>query len=152
MYYTHLIEEIYSRLPQGLVSLVAVLDWCRRYGLSGVLAVTLDGPLCRDTLPQALGQGRRPAIVTTDQGGQCTRQDGPPLWAHEGLRIGRDGCGRAFDKVFVERLWRTVQSAEVSCKDYTTIRKARQRLGASCTCSHHERWHQALSYQTPAAV
>jgi len=52
----------------------------------------------------------------------------------------------------VERLWRTVKYEEVYFKDYTTVREARQGLAQYCMFDNHERLHQALSYQTPAAV
>jgi putative transposase len=101
------------RLHQGFVSLVAVRDWCSRYGLSWGLSVTLDGQFCRDALTQALCQGKRPEIVNTDQGVQCTRKDFTQLLTHEGIRMSMDGRGRALDNVFVERLWRTVKYEEV---------------------------------------
>ena len=63
-----------------------------------------------------------------------------------------DGRGRALDHVFVERLWRTVTYEEVYLKDSTTVREARQGLGRYFAFSNHERFHQALGYQTPAAV
>jgi len=142
----------YIRLHQGFVSLVAVIDWFSRYVLSWALSVTLDGQFCRDALTQALCQGRRPEIFNTDQGVQFTSKDFTQLLAHEGIRISMDGRGRALDNVFVERLWRTVKYEEVYLKDYTTVREARQSLGEYFTFYNHERLHQALSYQTPAAV
>ena len=140
------------RLHQGCVYLVAVIDWFSRYVLSWALSVTLDGQFCRDALTQALCQGRRPEIFNTDQGVQFTSKDFTQLLAHEGIRISMDGRGRALDNVFVERLWRTVKYEEVYLKDYTTVREARQSLGEYFTFYNHERLHQALSYQTPAAV
>jgi putative transposase len=140
------------RLPQGLVYLVAVLDWCSRYVLSWALSVTLDGQCCREALTQALRHGSRPEICNTDQGVQLTRSDFTRLRKHEGIQISMDGRGRALDNVFVERLWRTVKDEEVYLKDYTTVREARQGLGQYFTFYNHERLHQALGYQTPAAV
>jgi putative transposase len=62
-----------------------------------------------------------------------------------------DGRGRALDNVFVERLWRSVKYEEVYFKDYMTVWEARQGRGQYFTCDNHERLHQALGYQTPAA-
>jgi len=53
---------------------------------------------------------------------------------------------------YTTRLWRTVKYEEVYLKDYTTVREARQSHGEYFTFYNHERLHQALSYQTPAAV
>jgi putative transposase len=140
------------RLHQGFVYLVAVMDWFSRYVLSWALSVTRDGQCCREALLQALHQGARPEIFHTDQGGQFTSSAFTGLLKHEGMQISMDGRGRALDNVFVERLWRTVKYEEVYLKDSTTVQEARQRLGESFTFYNHKRLHQALGYQTPAAV
>lgn len=140
------------RLHQGFVYLVAVMDWFSRYVLSWALSVTLDGQFCREALLQALRYGARPEIFNTDQGVQFTSSDFTGLLKHEGIQISMDGRGRALDNVFVERLWRTVKYEEVYLKDYTTVREARQGLGEYFTFYNHKRLHQALGYQTPAAV
>jgi putative transposase len=142
----------YIRLHQGFLYLVAVMDWFSRYVLSWALSVTLDGQFCREALLQALRHGARPEIFNTDQGVQFTSSDFTGLLKHEGIQISMDGRGRALDNVFVERLWRTVKYEEVYLKDYTTVREARQGLGEYFTFYNHQRLHQALGYQTPAAV
>ena len=91
-------------------------------------------------------------MFNTDQGAQCTRSDCTGLLKHEGLQISMDGRGRALDNVFVERLWRTVTYEEVYVKDSTTVWEARQGLEQYFTFYNHERLHQALGSQTPAAV
>ena len=63
-----------------------------------------------------------------------------------------DGRGRALDHVFVERLWRTVKYEEVYVKDYGTPREAIQGLEQFFQLYNRQRLHQALGYQTPAAV
>ena len=142
----------YIRLHQGFLYLVAVMDWFSRYVLSWALSVTLDGQFCREALLQALRHGARPELFNTDQGVQFTSSDFTGLLKHEGIQISMDGRGRALDNVFVERLWRTVKYEEVYLKDYTTVREARQGLGEYFTFYNHQRLHQALGYQTPAAV
>jgi putative transposase len=91
-------------------------------------------------------------MFNTDQGAQFTRSDCTGLLKHEGLQISMDGRGRALDNVFVERLWRTVKYEEVYVKDSTTVWEARQGLEQYFTFYNHERLHQALGSQTPAAV
>ena len=54
--------------------------------------------------------------------------------------------------VFIERLWRTVKYEEVYLKDYETPREAMQGLGTFFVRYNEWRQHQALGYQTPAAV
>jgi putative transposase len=63
-----------------------------------------------------------------------------------------DGRGRALDNVFVERLWRTVKYEEIYLQDYGTPREARQGLARFFQLYNRQRPHQALGYQTPAAV
>ena len=66
--------------------------------------------------------------------------------------MSRDGRGRALDHVFVERLWRTVKYEEVYVKEYETPREAMQGLAQFFVHDHVLRQHQALGYQTPAAI
>ena len=68
------------------------------------------------------------------------------------IRISWDGRGQALDNVFVERLWRSVKYEEVYIKDYQSVRDAVINLRAYFTFYNQERLHQALNYQTPAAV
>jgi len=63
-----------------------------------------------------------------------------------------DGRGRALDNVFVERLWRTVKYEEVYLHDYEKVEDAVKGLGKYFRFYNHERPHQALAYQTPAAM
>jgi len=67
-------------------------------------------------------------------------------------RISWDGRGRAFDTIFVERLWRSVKYEEVYIKDYQTVMDAIRNLRAYFTFYNQERLHQALDYRTPVQV
>ena len=68
------------------------------------------------------------------------------------FRISIDGRGRALDNVFIERLWRTLKYEEVYVKDYETPAEAMQGLAQFFVRYNEWRQHQALGYQTPAAV
>jgi putative transposase len=68
------------------------------------------------------------------------------------IRISWDGRGRAFDNIFVERLWRTVKYEEVYVKDYDTVPTAIRNLRQYFTFYNEQRLHQALDYQTPASI
>ena len=94
----------------------------------------------------------RPDIFNRDQGAPFTRLDFTGRLASAGIQISLDGRGRALDNVCVERLWRTVKYEEVSGKDYETPREAIQGLETFFVRYNEWRQHQALAYQTPAAV
>jgi putative transposase len=111
----------------------------------------MDVGLCLEALDDALERAR-PAIFNSDQGVQCTRLDFTARLAAAGVEMSRDGRGQALDNVCVERPWRTVKYEEVSWKDDETPHEAMQGLATFFVRSNEWRQHQALGYQTPAAV
>jgi putative transposase len=139
------------RLRHGFVYLVAVLDWFSRYVLAWELSVTVDGQFCLDALETALADGT-PEVFNTDQGAQFTASVFTDRVVAAGAQVSMDGCGRALDNVFVERLWRSVKYEEVYLHDYGTVPNARAGLGRYFQFYNHERPHQALGYRTPADV
>ena len=141
----------YIRMPHGFLYLVAVMDWFSRYVLSWQVSNTLDVHFCLDALEQALQQGR-PAIFNSDQGSQFTSAVFTARLEQQGIAISQDGRGRAFDNIFVERLWRSVKYEEVYLKDYSTAACAIESLEAYFQFYNHQRLHQALDYRPPAIV
>ena len=63
-----------------------------------------------------------------------------------------DGRGRAFDNIFVERLWRSVKYEEVYIKSYENVNECRSSLRTYFEFYNQERFHQALGYATPSEV
>jgi putative transposase len=63
-----------------------------------------------------------------------------------------DGRGRWLDNVFVERLWRSLKYEEVCLKAYANGLGARIGIGQWFRFYNERRPHQALGYETPAAV
>lgn len=133
----------YIRLARGFLYLVAVLDGYSRYVVAWTTSITLDGSFCLRVLEDALATGR-PEIFTTDQGGQFTSRAFTERLEAAGVRVSMDGCGRALDNVFVERLWRTVKYEEVYVKDYPTVPEAVAGLGRYFRFYNAERLHQSL--------
>ena len=141
----------YIRLRGGFVYLAAVIDWYSRYVLAWELSVSLEADFCVAVLERALAT-QRPEIFNTDQGVQFTSAPfQAPLLAAQ-VRLSMDGRGRAFDNIFVERLWRTVKYEEVYLKDYRDVLAARYGLRAYFRFYNDERLHQALDYRTPREV
>src|SRR5204863_8175912 len=141
----------YIRLRHGWLYLVAILDWFSRYVVSWGLDATLEVPFVLDAVGQALGTAT-PHIWNTDQGSQFTSPQLTSQIEAAGVQISMDGKGRALDNIFTERLWRSVKQEEVYRHDYGSPREARQHLATYFPFYNQERPHQALGYQTPAAI
>lgn len=141
----------YIRLKGGYVYLAAIMDWYSRYVVKWALSITLDADFCVGMLIGAL-QAARPEIFNSDQGVQFTSEAFTGILDAHGIRISMDGRGRAFDNIFVERLWRTVKYEEVYLRDYRSVREARISLGRYFEFYNNERPHQSLGYKTPSEV
>jgi len=141
----------YIPMQKGFMYLVAVMDWFSRYVLSWKLSNTLDGAFCLDALHQALQLGR-PDIFNSDQGVQFTANAFTRTLESDGILVSMDGRGRAFDNIFIERLWRSVKYEDIYIKDYDTVSSLMAGLLIYFTLYNTERPHQNLDYQTPAEV
>ena len=166
----------YIRLPRGFVYLVAMIDWYSRKVLSWRLSNTLECGFCVDCLEQALqAYGPRPApgtpeIFNTDQGCQFTSEAFTGVLKARGITISMDGRGRALDNIFVERLWRgintsaatsSVKHEDVYLKGYATLPELLLGLTEYFVfyapkevplADNTQRTHQSLDYSTPDAV
>lgn len=141
----------YIRMQRGFLYLVAILDWFSRYVLSWSVSITLDTSFCLEALEAALAIAQ-PEIFNSDQGVQFTSAEFTHRLQSAGIRISWDGRGRALDNIFVERLWHSVKYEEVNLKDYQSVPEAITGLKRYFVFYNQERLHQALDYQTPAAV
>lgn len=145
----------YIRLRRGFCYLVAVIDWFSRYVLAWEVATSLEVQFCLTALDRALAAERNsgpPQIFNTDQGTQFTSGEFTGRLRAHAIQISMDGRGRALDNIFVERLWRSVKQEEVYIHDYQTLEEARSSLSGYFAFYNQRRLHQALAYQTPAAV
>jgi putative transposase len=138
----------YIPVRGGFLYLTAVMDWFARYVISWRLSNTLDVGFCLEALEEALSQGT-PKIFNSDQGSQFTSREFTNALEARGVQISMDGKGRAFDNIFVERLWRTIKYEEVYLKKYETGLQANRGLNSYMRFYNDERPHQALGYCTP---
>ena len=145
------IDITYIRLLNGWLYLVAVLDWYSRYVLAWELSDTLDIAFVLTCAQAALAQAT-PKIWNSDQGSHFTSPQYVNLLLTASVQVSMDGRGRARDNIFTERLWRTVKYEEVYLNEYAHPREARAGLSRYFPFYNSERPHQALGYQTPAAV
>lgn len=142
----------YIRLKKGFIYLVAVMDWYSRYVLSWQISNTLEASFCVEALQDALLYYGQPEIFNTDQGAQFTSEAFTRVLLENGVKISMDAKGRAFDNIFIERLWRSVKYEEVFLHDYYSAIEAKQRLREYFKYYNHKRHHQGLDYKTPAEV
>lgn len=127
------------------------MDWFSRYVLSWEISTFLDRGFCLKALQGAL-LFSRPEIFNTDQGVQFTSAEFVSTLQSTGIRVSMDGRGRAFDNIFVERLWRSVKDEEVYLHSYQTVGEARLQLEKYFQFYNTQRLHQALEYRPPCEL
>ena len=104
------------------------------------LSNTLEAGFCVRALGRALEKAH-PQIANTDQGSQFTSEPWIGALQSAGIEISMDGRGRAYDNIFVERLWRSVKHEEVSLHDYRDPSEAWHGLESYFRFYNHERLH-----------
>ena len=145
------VDITYIRLQHGFVYLVAIMDWHSRYVLAWDISITMDTVFCTRTLEKAL-KISKPEIFNSDQGSQFTSTDFTGILAREAITISMDGRGRAYDNIFVERLWRSVKYEEVYLHQYLSVAEARKGLDKYFMFYNTERIHESLGYKTPYEI
>lgn len=142
----------YIRLARGFAYLVAVIDWYSRRVLSWRISNSMEAVFCVDCLEDALRLHGKPEVFNTDQGSQFTSEAFTGVLKREGVTISMDGRGRAFDNIFVERLWRSVKHEDVYLNGYGAMGELLIGLTKYFAFYNGERPHQALRNLTPDVV
>lgn len=142
----------YIRLASGFAYLVAIIDWYSRRVLSWRISNTMEALFCVGCLEDAMREHGKPEVFNSDQGTQFTSDAFTGVLKREGVTISMDGRGRAFDNIFVERLWRSVKHEDVYLNGYATMGELLMGLTKYFAFYNGERPHQALGNQTPDAV
>jgi putative transposase len=142
----------YIRLARGFAYLVAIIDWYSRRVLSWRISNSMDATFCVDCLEEALRAHGKPEVFNSDQGSQFTSDAFTGVLKREGIVISMDGRGRAFDNIFVERLWRSVKHEDVYLKGYASMGELTVGLTEYFIFYNTERPHQSLGQKTPEVV
>ncbi len=140
------------RLAHGFAYLGAIMDGYSRRVLAWRISNRMDAPFCVDCLEEALRVHGRPEVFNSDQGSQFTSEAFTRVLKREEVLISREGRGRAFDHIFVERLWRNVKHEDISLKGYVTRGELMVGLTAYFVFYNGERAHHSLGHQTPDVV
>ncbi len=142
-------DTTYIPMQKGFVYLSAVLDWATRRVLSWRLSNTLTADPCVEALEDAILKYGPPEIMNTDQGSQFTNSAFIRVLKQNGIQISMDGKGCWRDKVFVERLWKSVKYEEVYLHGYDTVSVARRALTKYFDFYNRRRPHSTLDGMTP---
>ena len=142
----------YVRLPRGFVYLVAIIDWYSRRVLGWRISNSMEATFCVDCLEEAIRAHGKPEIFNSDQGSQFTSEAFTGVLQRAGIVISMDGRGRAFDNIFVERLWRSVKHEDVYLKGYATVGELMIGLTEYFDFYNARRPHQSLENETPDVV
>jgi putative transposase len=145
-------DNTYIRLAHGFAYLVAIIDWYSRRVLSWRISNSMEAAFCVDCLEEALRRHGKPEIFNSDQGSQFTSAAFTGVLKREGVAISMDGRGRAFDNIFVERLWRNVKYEDVYLKGYSSMGELMGGLTEYFIFYNGERPHQSLGQKTPDVV
>lgn len=141
----------YVPMQHGFMYLTAVMDWYSRYVIAFEVSNSMDVHFCLRCLDQALRFGT-PEVFNTDRGAQFTSNSFTSALESAGIRVSMDSRGRAFDNVFIERLWRIVKQEDIYLKDYATGKELIRGVYSYFGFYNHERVHQSLDYATPADI
>ncbi len=131
---------------------MAICDGSSRKTLDFRLSHTLETEFCVDCLEEALRTHGKPEIFNSDQGARFTRQAFTNILNRAVIVISKEGWGRVFDKLFAERLWRSVKHEHVSLKGFATMDELRLGLTEYFAFHNAERPHRSLGQQTPEGV
>ncbi len=93
-------------------------------GLVFPLCVRLDVGFVLETCHNAPRKGK-PKIMNSDQGSYFTSPKYIQIFQNTGSRISMDHRGRAYDNIFIERLWRTIKYEDVYPQEYYSPKDAR---------------------------
>jgi len=145
------IDITYVPIRGSWLYLVAIIDWYSRYVVSWAIDDTLEIDFVLDACARALHTAV-PAIMNSDQGSHFTSPKYTELFLKAGAEISMDHRGRAYDNIFIERMWRTVKYENVYLREYQSPREARAGIGEFMRFYNDERPHQSLNNQPPAAV
>ena len=145
------IDITYIPIRTDWLYLVGIIDWFSRYVVSWRVSDSMELDFVLDACQAAL-KGHHPEIMNSDQGSHFTSPRYTSLFLNAGAKISMDHRGRAYDNIFIERLWRTVKYEDVYLKNYDRPRDAREGLDKYLRYYNDQRYHSSLNYRTPSEV
>ena len=111
----------------------------------------MDAEFCIEALEDAMARFGCPEIFNTDQGSQFTAPRFTGVLENAGARVSMDGGGRWMDNVFIERLWRSLNTS-VFLNAFETGSEAQSGIDRWIRYYNTDRTHSALAGRTPDEV
>jgi len=142
----------YLPMRKGHFYLVAIMDWYSRKVLSWRISNAMEVDFCLEALSEALLTYQKPEIFNSDQGSQFTANEFTKCLTEAKVKISMDGRGRCYDNIFIERLWRSIKYELIYLHEFDDGKHLKKEVKKWIEWYNVERFHQALDYQTPAAV
>jgi putative transposase len=146
------IDITYIPMRRGFMYLFAVIDLYSRYVVGWGLSNTMTAEWCACVLEEAIVSHGKPEIINSDQGSQFTSDCYTELLKTNEIQISMDGKGRAMDKIFIERLWRSVKQEYVYLNPCETGQELWHGLNDYFRFYNTERPHQSLVNMPPAKL
>ncbi|CAB1249083.1 hypothetical protein CLOSBL3_11838 [Clostridiaceae bacterium BL-3] len=145
------IDITYVPIHKSWLYLVAIIDWYSRFVVDWEIDDNLEIYFVLEACKNALKKSA-PEIINSDQGSHFTSPKYTNLFLESDSRISMDHRGRAYDNIFIERLWRSVKYENIYLQDYQNPREARIGINGYLKYYNYKRPHQSLSYKTPAEI
>ena len=124
------------------------MDWATRKALAWYLSNTLDPNCCVEALEEAISKYGKPEMMNTDQGCQYTGIGWITTLTKIDIKISMDGCGRYFDNIFIELLWRLLNNQAVYLHEITDGFQAKRILDDWIAFYNSQRPHTAVDKGT----
>ncbi|MBO5567128.1 MAG: IS3 family transposase [Succinivibrio sp.] len=145
------IDITYIPVKTDWLYLVAIIDWYSRYVLSWEINDSLEIDFGLEACKTAL-KDAKPEIMNSDQGSHFTSERYTELFLNAGAKISMDHRGRAYDNIFIERLWSTIKYEDIYPRAYDSPKEARIGINRYLEYYNRERPHSVLEYKTPETV
>jgi len=94
----------------------------------------------------------QPEIFKNDRASQFTSREFTGRLENEAMRISMDRCGRAYDNIFIEHFWRSINSEEAYVYTYQTVSEASSSLDRYFLYYNTDRLYESLGYQIPHEI
>jgi len=109
----------------------------------------LDAFFCVEALEEAIDLFGVPAIFNTDQGSQFTSKIFINTLLENKIQISMDSRGRAYDNIYIERLWRSLKYENIYLNCYDSLKELEKGINRYFEFYNTKRFHQSLDYNVP---